>query len=277
VTDYPGTDAFGRPDDPDDMDGMHLLTGAYALDALDTDERAAFEAHLATCPACAQEVREFHGATTRLAVAETVTPSRALKSSVMDEISRTRQLRPLLREDSAPDELARARGRRKAGTAPAVRRWKRISAGLAAAACVLAAVGLGLGLRSQQLADERDQATARADQIAEVIASPDVQTTATDVNGANATLVSSPSSGDVVLVAQGLSTPPENRTYQLWLIDPEGQARSAGTFDPDSAGDAAVLLAGTARAGDAVGLTLEPTGGSTAPTTTPLFAVPLPT
>ena len=32
--------------------GTHELTAAYALDALDPEERRAYEAHLATCPQC---------------------------------------------------------------------------------------------------------------------------------------------------------------------------------------------------------------------------------
>ena len=39
---------------------MHLLTGAYAADALEAGERDAFEVHLGTCDACRQEVAELH-------------------------------------------------------------------------------------------------------------------------------------------------------------------------------------------------------------------------
>ena len=33
-------------------DDLHSLSGAYALDALDDDERADFEEHLARCATC---------------------------------------------------------------------------------------------------------------------------------------------------------------------------------------------------------------------------------
>jgi anti-sigma factor RsiW len=39
----------------------HSDVGAYALGALDSDESAAFEEHLAECPACAAELEQFLG------------------------------------------------------------------------------------------------------------------------------------------------------------------------------------------------------------------------
>ena len=43
------------------------LLGAYALDAVDADERAAIEAHLATCARCRAEVAEHREAAALLA------------------------------------------------------------------------------------------------------------------------------------------------------------------------------------------------------------------
>ena len=38
------------------MTDVHALSGAYAVDALDDIERAAFERHLAACAECRAEV-----------------------------------------------------------------------------------------------------------------------------------------------------------------------------------------------------------------------------
>ena len=38
---------------------IHTLAGAYALDALNDLERAAFARHMTECEACAQEVAEY--------------------------------------------------------------------------------------------------------------------------------------------------------------------------------------------------------------------------
>ncbi len=54
---------------------------AYALGALDADERRAFEAHLASCPKCAAELAELRRVTTGLAMSvERVAPPADLKA-----------------------------------------------------------------------------------------------------------------------------------------------------------------------------------------------------
>ena len=73
-------------------DSMHLLTGAYAVDALDPAERAEFEAHLAQCPDCAAEVRGLLETAGRLGSAEAVTPPARLKASVLAQAAATRQI-----------------------------------------------------------------------------------------------------------------------------------------------------------------------------------------
>ena len=49
--------------------GIHELTAGYALDALDQDERSAYEAHLSGCEQCQQELASFWTTTEALAVA----------------------------------------------------------------------------------------------------------------------------------------------------------------------------------------------------------------
>ena len=48
--------------------GIHELTAAYALDALDADDRAAYEAHLEGCERCREELTSFWETTEALAV-----------------------------------------------------------------------------------------------------------------------------------------------------------------------------------------------------------------
>jgi anti-sigma factor RsiW len=59
---------------PTEEDDVHGLTGAYALDALDTGERRVFEEHLAACPSCTVEVEQLREAIARLGAAQEVTP-----------------------------------------------------------------------------------------------------------------------------------------------------------------------------------------------------------
>ena len=53
----------------------HTLAGAYAMDAISEPDRARFEAHLARCEECAQEIASLREATARLAGATAVTPA----------------------------------------------------------------------------------------------------------------------------------------------------------------------------------------------------------
>ena len=75
---------------------IHVLTGAYACDALDPGELSAFEDHLAHCEACAQEVAELRATAAALAAAEAIEPPAALRERVMNQIVVTRQLPPLV-------------------------------------------------------------------------------------------------------------------------------------------------------------------------------------
>lgn len=75
---------------------IHVLTGAYACDALDLGEQEAFEEHLASCESCALEVAELRATAAALAAAEAVEPPAALHGRVMAEVAVTRQLPPIV-------------------------------------------------------------------------------------------------------------------------------------------------------------------------------------
>ncbi len=59
---------------------IHHLGAAYALDALDERERAAYEAHFATCEICRTDVREFRAAAAELGSLTTTTPPPDVKA-----------------------------------------------------------------------------------------------------------------------------------------------------------------------------------------------------
>ena len=73
---------------------LHHLAAAYALDALDVDERAAFEAHYSTCEICRTDVVDHRETAAGLAAGVAARPSDEVKRRVMAEISATRQLSP---------------------------------------------------------------------------------------------------------------------------------------------------------------------------------------
>ena len=74
---------------------LHHLSGAYAVDALDDTERAAFEEHLRGCADCRAEVAELTAAGHSLAALTEATPPPSLRASVLSGISQVRPLPPL--------------------------------------------------------------------------------------------------------------------------------------------------------------------------------------
>ncbi|MEV6044059.1 anti-sigma factor [Streptomyces xanthochromogenes] len=238
---------------------LHTLTGAYALHALPEDEHAAFERHLDACGACAQEVREFTETAGRLGLAVSVRPPVELKTTVLRRIAFVRQDAP-----HTPGRPGRAGSR--ARRAP----WSRF----ALAACLAAAAGLGgVAVWQHQQADDAQQradtAQRQSQQLADVLAAPDAKATATTLkNGASGTLVVAHSKNQAAFVASGLPHPPAGKVYQLWFND-AGTMRPAGLMDPARTTEA-VLLTGQVDQASGMGITLEPTGGSPAPTSAPL-------
>ena len=126
---------------------LHELTAAYALDALDDDERAAFEAHLRDCEQCQAELRELGGTAGMLAyAAEGPAPSDALRDRIL-----------VAARDEGPSNVVALRPRRT-----------RLYAGVALAAVAVAALAIGLttaltgGGPSKQLALSGDGRTVTA-------------------------------------------------------------------------------------------------------------------
>lgn len=74
--------------------------------------------------------------------------------------------------------------------------------------------------------------------------------------------------GQLVFIANNLAALPQGKIYELWLIPVSGGPIPAGTFAPDTQGSASVVFpqlpAGVEA--KAFGVTVEPEGGSSAPT-----------
>jgi hypothetical protein len=254
---------------------QHSLTGAYALDALDTDaEVARFERHMARCRSCTSEVRGFRETATRLGMAVSRQPRPALRAAVMDEVPRTRQLPAL-------DDRSRHRRPRPRLT------WLPRLATAGAAIGLAAAITLGivlvntrseLGHARQQLSQTRHQLTMTKTQLAAVNAvrtasDATLVTKATQIGG-TVTVVSSASRHQIVVTTRGLPALRAGKVYQLWLIGSNGnRIRSEGLLAIHNGQTGPVLISGVLR-GDIFGITLEPAGGTVQPTVKPFVAIP---
>jgi anti-sigma-K factor RskA len=76
-----------------------------------------------------------------------------------------------------------------------------------------------------------------------------------------------------VLMAEDLPKAPENKTYQIWVIE-GNQSEPSGLFNPEGEAVAAVVKKPLEGA-DAVAVTVEPEGGSPQPTTKPMMVAKL--
>lgn len=101
---------------------IHQLSAAYALDALDGDERVEFEQHLTQCADCRHEVASFQEAAAALAYqGDVAPPPPALKGRILEQARRERS-----------------------NVVPLRRRWALPAAATVAAVAACAAVGLGI-------------------------------------------------------------------------------------------------------------------------------------
>lgn len=300
-------------------DQLHLLTGAYALNALDDDERHRFERALPFGHPVAEEARELSETAALLAAGATpVAPPPGLKARLMAQVAVTPQLevapqpevaprlevvpqpeaespasRPagsateVSREEVSPVETAPAEG--PAGPLASVesgrfgeRRRRAFSVGsrwLAAAAAVLlvAAGGAGLwGLRAQQQRDDAVRALAAAQSgrsavMDRILSAPDAKIQEVAVPGGATMLIAHSKEAQLAgVVTIGMSAAPQDKDYELWLIDAGGTAKAAGLV---AAGDGSTWneLSGGIDGASYLGVTVEPKGGSRQPTTKPIL------
>jgi anti-sigma-K factor RskA len=238
---------------------LHTLTGAYALDAIDGAERDRFERHLHRCQPCDLEVRGLHETAGRLAVAVARVPPPQLKEQVLGAAARTRQLPPTAAERPQP-EIGRP--------------WLPRVAVAFGAVGVAAALVLAFALSSTQR--QLDTVRAQDKAISAVLTAPGARIlTARATVGGTGTVVVASSQRKLVFTAAGLPRLSAAKVYQLWLIGPP-RTRSAGLLPRATGGRTAPVLAAGWQAGDQVGVTVEPAGGTAQPTTTPILVMSVP-
>jgi anti-sigma-K factor RskA len=80
--------------------------------------------------------------------------------------------------------------------------------------------------------------------------------------------------GKLVFTTAGLPRLPASKVYELWLMGPP-RIRPAGLLPAPASGKTAPVLASGLAAGDSVGVTVEPAGGTSQPTTSPIVVMSL--
>jgi anti-sigma-K factor RskA len=226
-----------------EADALHDLTAAYALDALDPEAARRYEAHLAHCARCHDELAELSEAAGALAYAtEASAPPPALRARIVDQ---ARAERP--------------------NVVPLRPRWLRP---VIAAAAVAACAAIGLGLWAASLSGKLDRSEAKLanqQRVAQILADPGSH----KISFSRGTLVVAPD-GRGALVLTKLADPGSGRTYEAWVAD-GGAPQPAGLFSGGTT--IAVPLDQRVRDGATVMVTEEKAGGTGAPSSAPFLIV----
>ncbi|WP_305789479.1 anti-sigma factor [Symbioplanes lichenis] len=248
-------------------DDVHSLVGAYVLDAVDDDERASFEQHVAGCASCRAELAELRETAGRMADSTWSIPPPRLRAEVMGAIRRTRQLPPA--DGGRPaSEVVSLR------PAARLRRWP-----VAAAAALILSAGTGAGVwavQEHRLEEQSRIAAAAAQREARVqaiLSASDVVMKSGAVRGGGTVTVASSASHSAAVVLMGAVTPPaKDRAFQLWAVH-DTTMTDAGVLAA-GAGSAVQIVEGLPGS-DALGVTLEPAGGSAEPSLPPVAEISL--
>jgi anti-sigma factor RsiW len=223
------------------MSATHDDAAAYALVSLDAAEMAEFEAHLATCEFCQQEVAEFSNSIAELSLLTQASPPPTLRSKVLAAIQNVPQL-PAEREANG-----------KAGTPPnghmvmetrslpgvprralpgswipdepeptgvdelklrRQRRRTRILGGLVAA---LLLVTVGLGGVIYNLAQQRQEQVAQQTFEQQLLRAEDARIVVTPTTvGGRCTFIVSRQLNRALYLGTNMPDPGQGKHYQLW-------------------------------------------------------------
>ena len=235
------------------------LTAAYALGAATPDETRMVDEHCAICPQCAGDLAEMSGLAATLPLAcEPVSPSATLKRRILAGA----------RGDASAESVLRGSVRRSSARAS----WWPSAA--AAALLTAAAVGGVAFVDHQRMATQMTALHGQMDalhgqlfvnrQALADIAAGRVwdMSGGTKAHWWHCTLVQPPKQANALLVA---SMPPEKKgmTFQAWIIR-KGHAHDAGTVP---AGATSMMhMPMPVQKGDVIAFSVEPMGGSKAPT-----------
>ncbi|GAA1919361.1 anti-sigma factor [Nocardioides marmoribigeumensis] len=235
---------------------VHTLSGAYALDALTTEEAEEFEAHLQGCGACRTEVAEFREVVAAMGAQSWAASPRHLRAEVLGAAERAAQERPPARVEGTPVVDLATRRRRSPALMLAV-----------AVAVVAAAVGGFIGVRTLGAQDAQTVPLAAPAQVV-FNASDASQLAVKTSNGGTLHVAISQARKEMAVDARDLPRLDRQHVYQLWAVH-NGITTSAAVLGADTTG-AAMGLPGEDTQ---IAVTVEPGTGSKQPTSQPIATV----
>ncbi len=233
---------------------MNELYELYVLGVLEPEAAAEIDEHVHTqCEYCLRHIQESVALTSAMSgIAEEQKPPARLRQRVIASVK--------------PESRSR--------------NWLFAMGGLSVACAALLAVAIWSAgsastyrARIAGLESERNQLR----EAVEILSKSDTRTVQFGrADNPHGRVFVNPNQG-LVFVGSQLPQLASDRTFQLWLIPATGAPESVGLFRPNSAGDFVQVRTtpiDTARI-HAVAVSVEPPGGSPAPTTKPVLIVPL--
>lgn len=239
----------------------------YVLDALTDEERDQVEAYLRDHPEARAQIEEMNKTASALPFGvKPAEPSPRTKKALMARV--------------AVD--GRERGSKASQPSRRVMRFEAIFQVLSLGAAVTAIIwAVMLNIQLTRLQDQvsllNDALVAQSNSLQEInskISQPSappvvtISLSGTDVRPeAHGELIANPNSNSAVLVIAGLGQLEAGKTYQVWLID-GGGPQSAGLLPVDANGQGVLVVTSDLTIGSfqALGISVEPDGGSQQPT-----------
>lgn len=224
------------------------LLPANALECLDEEEFVRVSEHLAVCADCRAELRSYQTVAGQLALAvPEADPPTDLKHRLMDRIQPARPT---------------------ASSEPRTSWWEQLTKFMQRTTPVWGLVGLLLIIVLAVSNLRLWQQLSRPQAETEPGVMQTITLTGTEVAPAATGLLVTSVDGEYgTLVVDGLSPLDEERQYQLWLIR-DGQRTSGGVFSVSQEGYGSLWVSSPQPLSNysAFGITIEPAGGSPAPT-----------
>jgi len=242
----------------------------YALNALEGDDRAILEKHLAGCSECRLELEQLRGDGALLALS-TIGPNPPARAR--------QRLLDAVAKDAAPT-LSQKTRKDGAPTTATRRSWWGALGWAATAAVIVFAASLwkeNTALK-QSLASASAQAIQSARELDDLrkISAPLIAPEAQRITLVAMKTPPQPQGkafylrnrGSLVFMANNMPSLPPQKAYELWLIPVQGAPVPAGMFKPDAHGSATVVNPPlpSGMEAKAFAITVESEAGATTPT-----------
>ena len=243
-------------------DELKSLIAPYVLGAISPEEMEEVRSHIISCEECMAEADSYSGVVSSLAFS--VHPE-AVPDALIDNVMRE------VRADGAgrPAATSPVPEVSKNGAVTQLSRARPIYNIVAAAAALLIVAVLAGALitTTNELDDTQAELAIERERVQQLAQTQG----AMRLGGPSGEAVGAmlPTDDGGVFVVHGLDDAPSDRTYQVWLID-DDQPISAGTFDPAS-GVGGLQTDHSLDGVEGVAVTVEPEGGSRAPTGAPVL------